>query len=159
MPKKTGQECFNTQPPEGGWPKTARLPARACWCFNTQPPEGGWLYLHRPVQGNRSFNTQPPEGGWMDKLVFGRTFRVSTHSRPKAAGGSGNRENNLFHTGFQHTAARRRLGGLMFFAFMGISFNTQPPEGGWLRVVRHRVEAACFNTQPPEGGWLFRREG
>ena len=57
-----------------------------------------------------------------------------------------------------------------------ISFNTQPPEGGWtgtgvggfgcLGVSTHsRLKAAgdfgyraaddgaCFNTQPPEGGW------
>ena len=33
-------------------------------------------------------------------------------------------------------------------------FNTQPPEGGWLRwqvVVSHLKKS--FNTQPPEGGW------
>ena len=56
------------------------------------------------------------------------------------------------------------------------SFNTQPPEGGWLKslleqkrfeVSTHsRPKAAglvkllgvtpsgCFNTQPPEGGWV-----
>ena len=55
------------------------------------------------------------------------------------------------------------------------SFNTQPPEGGWIagavaeavtKVSTHsRLKAAgngafvgpfgrkCFNTQPPEGGW------
>ena len=33
--------CFNTQPPEGGWPLR---PITGLWqfCFNTQPPEGGW---------------------------------------------------------------------------------------------------------------------
>ena len=57
-----------------------------------------------------------------------------------------------------------------------VSFNTQPPEGGWdnakiasrrSRVSTHsRLKAAgwaisgvmslsfCFNTQPPEGGWI-----
>ena len=34
-------DCFNTQPPEGGW-----NPSPCLWspsaCFNTQPPEGGW---------------------------------------------------------------------------------------------------------------------
>ena len=60
-------------------------------------------------------------------------------------------------------------------------FNTQPPEGGWLRddiaagistVSTHsRLKAAgvifipvlpvaaCFNTQPPEGGWLLMHTG
>ena len=33
------------------------------------------------------------------------------------------------------------------------SFNTQPPEGGWLEQSK-RAKAVCrFNTQPPEGGW------
>ena len=57
-------DCFNTQPPEGGWPSActgadrpnivsthSRLKAAGqitgkAWfqncCFNTQPPEGGW---------------------------------------------------------------------------------------------------------------------
>ena len=66
----------------------------------------------------------------------------------------------------------------MRFCFAAkLSFNTQPPEGGWIfvHVVRvfirfvsthSRPKAAgrrtrffihfpcCFNTQPPEGGWL-----
>ena len=54
------------------------------------------------------FNTQPPEGGWMVRLGMVKTVVVSTHSRPKAAGG--------------HDAQDvPRLAG----------FNTQPPEGGW----------------------------
>ena len=58
------------------------------------------------------------------------------------------------------------------------SFNTQPPEGGWVlqvagqerRIVvsthsrpkaagqcysQHQAWWYCFNTQPPEGGWDF----
>ena len=35
--------------------------------------------------------------------------------------------------GFQHTAARRRLGGLFCSRInIGLGFNTQPPEGGWM---------------------------
>ena len=35
----------------------------------------------------RSFNTQPPEGGWFGELFTPvEEDRVSTHSRPKAAG-------------------------------------------------------------------------
>ena len=33
------------------------------------------------------FNTQPPEGGWSRFIKTERFFIVSTHSRPKAAGG------------------------------------------------------------------------
>ena len=57
-------------------------------CFNTQPPEGGW-YCKRYVRIDASFcfNTQPPEGGWAVSLKFDTgNHRVSTHSRPKAAG-------------------------------------------------------------------------
>ena len=58
-------------------------------------------------------------------------FRVSTHSRPKAA-------------------------GIPTEDFSGWdpSFNTQPPEGGWKRYcVLHARTGPSFNTQPPEGGW------
>ena len=33
-------------------------------CFNTQPPEGGWLSLNSILFTKGCFNTQPPEGGW-----------------------------------------------------------------------------------------------
>ena len=54
------------------------------------------------------FNTQPPEGGWAEIMSSDR---------------------RLF--GFQHTAARRRLGCLSSFRLLLHCFNTQPPEGGW----------------------------
>ena len=38
-----------------------------------------------------------------------------------------------------------------------VSFNTQPPEGGWKRNVRHLKTHVGFNTQPPEGGWTTGR--
>ena len=60
---------------------------RAMRRFNTQPPEGGWadiIRLHIAVGG---FNTQPPEGGWRRPERMVRRHKVSTHSRPKAAGG------------------------------------------------------------------------
>ena len=56
--------------------------------FNTQPPEGGWLAPAPRYGAVFGFNTQPPEGGWIQGV--GRIWRdkVSTHSRPKAAGAS-----------------------------------------------------------------------
>ena len=85
--------------------------------------------------------------------------RVSTHSRPKAAGAG-----NINQSGVKKC------------------FNTQPPEGGWLAYLlflnynlsvstHSRPKAAgglsllsyltCagFNTQPPEGGWAPPRAG
>ena len=101
---------FNSQPPEGGWVWVQNLnhplvqfqltAARrrldlVCFAdkfviagFNSQPPEGGWSptgYPNLPVDG---FNSQPPEGGWRSAECIKPTQQpVSTHSRPKAAGG------------------------------------------------------------------------
>ena len=101
-------QCFNTQPPEGGWlinllqqlkeqqfQHTAarrRLGRGTAWRnddgsgFNTQPPEGGWLFLNPFDISVSGFNTQPPEGGW--EYIYPR-YTITVE--------------------FQHTAARRRL--------------------------------------------------
>ena len=125
---------FNTQPPEGGWPRHQRQNAYVA-CFNTQPPEGGWIVQYNAIRILPRFNTQPPEGGWIKSaitLVFmggfntqppeggwfcyfqdiGYTTRVSTHSRPKAAG--------KYACPVLRPCSR---------------FNTQPPEGGWAATV------------------------
>ena len=57
-------------------------------------------------------------------------IKVSTHSRLKAAGVRHGRKIPI-----------------------RISFNTQPPEGGWVSRLRVTVGVEPFNTQPPEGGW------
>ena len=55
--------------------------------FNTQPPEGGWQIRCPCKPFGRRFNTQPPEGGWKREYSQSRkAAKVSTHSRPKAAG-------------------------------------------------------------------------
>ena len=91
--------------------------------FNTQPPEGGWNVFISNRNEFECFNTQPPEGGWFAaprdlRVVVG----VSTHSRPKAAGGRRLRCGR-FGT-FQHTAARRRLECSGFFAPADIQVST-----------------------------------
>ena len=121
------------------------------------------------------FNTQPPEGGWMVVEAYQETFKVSTHSRPKAAGAppANCSVSQLFqHTAarrrleavrrwrfcgrwFQHTAARRRLVRMVRSGHRLARFNTQPPEGGWYCADFRNGEMVCFNTQPPEGGWLW----
>ena len=53
--------------------------------FNTQPPEGGWLLLIIFITCCLGFNTQPPEGGWKALGGMSIGYRVSTHSRLKAA--------------------------------------------------------------------------
>ena len=47
-------------------------------CFNTQPPEGGWRPLRVRLRDSLSFNTQPPEGGWQARATLssnGKTFQ------------------------------------------------------------------------------------
>ena len=160
-PKAAGFVClapipepcgFNTQPPEGGWTIRNLSPAKRGG-FNTQPPEGGWLPIPSDQALRRSFNTQPPEGGWA---------KISANLRPNFL--------------FQHAAARRRLvyrelrrvhvdavstrsrpkaAGFVCIArgISLLSFNTQPPEGGWVPAKYFIFNFFCFNTQPPEGGW------
>ena len=77
--------CFNTQPPEGGW-IAYFVSALMVFSFNTQPPEGGWIGKQKADTARKSFNTQPPEGGWKPVLIVLKNCQVSTHSRPKAAG-------------------------------------------------------------------------
>ena len=78
----------------------------------------------------KSFNTQPPEGGWRFQNAAQAYVRVSTHSRPKAAGFEWGKDSSFI-----------------------ACFNTQPPEGGWLSLNNKLTTTMCFNTQPPEGGW------
>ena len=102
-------------------------------------------------------------------------WRVSTHSRPKAAGNASYKEviyTHSFNTQppeggwpillkklfmavrFQHTAARRRLDAATNSTHRAGCFNTQPPEGGWNFAAQTVMAESSFNTQPPEGGWL-----
>ena len=127
------------------------------YSFNSQPPEGGWHFHNRFKRASDCFNSQPPEGGWRQQAV----------TLPRM-------------TGFQLTAARRRLAEAKSRQGSNSNcFNSQPPEGGWktgeiletdLIVSTHsrpkaagsrrwRSQAAvcCFNSQPPEGGWFHVR--
>ena len=90
-----------------------------------------------------SFNTQPPEGGWIKVNRGLITIRVSTHSRPKAAG---------FANSYGVVAAdvsthsRPKAAGPVFLPRSCIisGFNTQPPEGGWGRLNFRRPFMLTF---------------
>ena len=102
-------------------------------------------------------------------------LRVSTHSRPKAAGPCchlPDRQPCRFNTqppeggwtarsshmiavaAFQHTAARRRLGFRDWFIgrFGLVSTHSRPKAAG-SGVGGFNFVFNSFNTQPPEGGW------
>ena len=77
------------------------------------------------------FNTQPPEGGWMpfehQSVIILKFQHTAARRRLEIL---------LCRTHwslmFQHTAARRRLETNRYIGNLMVSFNTQPPEGGWL---------------------------
>ena len=122
---------FNTQPPEGGWCRTARIGA-PCAGVSTHSrlKAAGSRRQSAPSHRGR-FNTQPPEGGW--KTLGKRRLRgrvVSTHSRLKAAGADRN-----------HAAAQ-----------CAVSTHSRLKAAGPVRDYHWRL-STCFNTQPPEGGW------
>ena len=54
--------------------------------FNSQPPEGGWNKPRCCHDSGQRFNSQPPEGGRQRRRKKKTEKKVSTHSRPKAAG-------------------------------------------------------------------------
>ena len=198
QPKGTS---FNTQPPEGGWVITALLSTPSLAFQHTAARrrlavwdgsfKKAWTFQHTAARRRLDpaltrtfyyycFNTQPPEGGWCSGLIRGLMYKsVSTHSRPKAAGGTASRwrsdevvsthsrpkaagalrQQHGLTQQFQHTAARRRLGCLrLVLGHCRFCFNTQPPEGGWAATAGRRVSFGSFNTQPPEGGWSLSQK-
>ena len=90
--------CFNTQPPEGGWPfLTAHTIRSLPVSTHSRPKAAGFIQAAFVFTGG--FNTQPPEGGW--------TLTVCT---------------NITSVWFQHTAARRRLANSLALSSSGKMF-------------------------------------
>ena len=105
--------------------------------FNTQPPEGGWYARHRQATDGFRFQHTAARRRLVEILFDDlNEEKVSTHSRPKAAGAV-----------------------VAAFIMFSSSFNTQPPEGGWQTSIDRRSKKTSFNTQPPEGGWIRRIQG
>ena len=114
--------------------------------------------MDRGIKNNKSFNTQPPEGGWqLAENIQNKIAHVSTHSRLKAAG-----KRFFINHVLKKVSTHSRLkaaGAILVRLFPPPRcFNTQPPEGGWVRYKRSACYQACFNTQPPEGGWFNVKE-
>ena len=145
---------FNTQPPEGGW-QTTRRPIRSlCRFQHTAARRRLALGIRipatlRPFQhtaarrrlgstSNRLFSTC-----WFQHTAARRRLvdfcfspsggiRVSTHSRPKAAGVL---QGDIYKTVFVSTHSRPKAAGLraVDVLLQCHGFNTQPPEGGWVK--------------------------
>ncbi len=103
----------------------------------------------------KSFNTQPPEGGW---VPFYKDVHLSAGFQHTAARRRLGRFKNtrVSRKKFQHTAARRRLGltGNAGYAKQFVSTHSRPKAAGNL-PKRCALDGVGFNTQPPEGGWAL----
>ena len=122
--------------------------------FNTQPPEGGWAITFEAFRFDKAFQHTAARRRLVHAgnittraYLFQHTAArrrlgiclyviddlrfVSTHSRPKAAG--------------KHNR-------LLVFDFF-VSTHSRPKAAGY-PVRRKAIQSYSFNTQPPEGGWL-----
>ena len=171
-------ECFNTQPPEGGWPI---LPPLVIYrpCFNTQPPEGGWtLYLadflfhlvsthsRQKAAGLihvsyyiliRRFNTQPPEGGWLLEFHFDHLERCF-NTQPPEGGWMFRWLRSSNAALFQHTAARRRLVIYRHSAPIGLKVSTHSrPKAAGLYYNRFILACQVSTHSRPKAAGTCRR--
>ena len=89
----------------------------------------------------RCFNSQPPEGGWPSSQPSAHSFRVSTHSRPKAAGCRYGRHAAI-RGRFQLTAARRRL----------VNSGVRTCCHWWFQLTAARRRLGDFVTRHPPRG-------
>ena len=86
---------------------------------------------------------------WKTKLL------VSTHSRPKAAAGDIYRSMKAKDVS-THSRPKAAACVQSLMRLPAPCFNTQPPEGGCIRLWWCAGwQYICFNTQPPEGGCIF----
>ena len=115
-----------------------RLVRRVMWTadkdgsFNTQPPEGGWALYKATGKVPTLFQHTAARrrlGRFLNGLVL--KVKVSTHSRPKAAGCLGI---NFYH--------------------LERCFNTQPPEGGWDELLTYQrfFESVSTHSRPKAAG-------
>ena len=122
--------------------------------FNTQPPEGGWAALADILKDlDVSTHSRPKAAGGISRLFQGKT-QVSTHSRPKAAGYGVSCRFTVFR--FQHTAARRRLGSSRMKGYRWLLFQHTAARRRLVKRNQTVFSHKRFNTQPPEGGWTIR---
>ena len=121
-------QCFNTQPPEGGWSKQNRRTGKPM------------VFQHTAARRRLNLHISNP--------FFLFPFQ-HTAARRRLTRGS---HRQYKHPEFQHTAARRRLyyarcrrGRLGKFQHTAARRRLPPSSLG-------RFGHGCFNTQPPEGG-------
>ena len=188
---------FNTQPPEGGWAsRSNNRPIRRRFQHTAARrrlerlrPVGIFRIMFQHTAARRRLgypfdNCQ--SWNWFQHTAARRRlgklpvqvdigYMVSTHSRPKAAGGGGvagvvqgqfqhtaarrrlayGRPNHRRVHKFQHTAARRRLGrgGAGLLARLAVSTHSRPKAAGWhLHLTAARTIPVSTHSRPKAAG-------
>ena len=104
---------------------------RIFFCFNTQPPEGGWPFKRVSwIWQHRFQHTAARRRLVADSICLDADCAVSTHSRPKAAGTAPVLSSSISCVS---THSRPKAAGQLPVLPVTARprFNTQPPEGGW----------------------------
>ena len=94
-----------------------------------------------------------PKAAGFTSLVRVERPEVSTHSRPKAAGMNGVLPASVILR-FQLTAARRRLAPSRCGWRLQNEFQLTAARRRLDRLKALRISRCGFNSQPPEGGWV-----
>ena len=146
--------------------------------FNSQPREGGWGSACSDGKRQHISTHSRAKAAGESAEQSRQAGAISTHSRAKAAGKAVEAMKQAL--AFQLTAARRRLARTQSEVIQQITisthsrakaagrraqrrcgltgyFNSQPREGGWIRLIGIFTATRDFNSQPREGGWLFKR--
>ena len=122
--------------------------------FNTQPPEGGWLFFGAEYATGTMFQHTAARrrlGRLRHYICRGRLQFQHTAARRRLALPLTAR---FTKTRFQHTAARRRLGGFFVNWYYKIKVSTHSrPKAAGKAQIEDKENIISFNTQPPEGGW------
>ena len=119
-------QCFNTQPPEGGWSKQNRRTGKPM------------VFQHTAARRRLNLHISNP--------FFLFPFQ-HTAARRRLTRGS---HRQYKHPEFQHTAARRRLSGSPERTEERPCFNTQPPEGGCSAQAEYQQSRSVSTHSRPK---------
>ena len=129
---------FNSQPREGGWAYTLVEPLLSAISTHSRAKAAGNIHI-LSAKPSAYFNSQPREGGWCffgDFLFYDSGFQLTAARRRLVD----YRRGRAKVASFQLTAARRRLDtGISLIDYTKFNFNSQPREGGWKVVVPLRA--------------------
>ena len=172
--RRYGTQRFNTQPPEGGWPRLHENAEQSTVSTHSRPKAAGATYTRadidrlfqhtaarrrlgdvhafRTVLGTVSTHSRPKAAG---TELYANTVQhnsVSTHSRPKAAGQQ--MKAKLFEV-LVSTHSRPKAAGSFWFVGLSVSKKFQHTAARRRLGIRAKLSGlpTGFNTQPPEGGW------